>query len=640
MPVLKVQCSDGEIYRLSLPASPDFDRVAELVAAARPELEGTLRAGGRGSTASCLKYADEEGDLCTLAPSTFSDFLEVQGGPQAAVLKLKLILPADAVGADGASCAASNINANAEEDIGCAEAAAAAAAAVAAASAAGEMPPPPGLEEDAGECPWAAGWRQEGCGGGPKKLLFILRALRDTGILTPQMFASLAVQWLPMITQRVGRKVDKINHVARDGLEGGARRAFEVLKEQAAGIPQLERFAQDIGDALSAEPGQCRLGETLHQMLKEIRTLSFEVQTSFAERLATHLLPLLDELSLPWHKSGSWTSPPSATAGAGTGQQFHHGVVCDGCGVQPIAGPRFKCAGCPDYDLCGNCYPRKLELHPKCAGAHRDFHCMLLPNEWGKGKGKGGKGWGGKGAKCGPFAAMMAAHFGGRWPFAQSTPAPAAAAATEGSEGAQQPQQAPECTAVPSIPILQGLFQHFQQQGQQGQQWRQQQQNAGECGRQQQASCGPEGDWEQDWSKDWCKDWGKGCGKGWGKDWGKGWWCPPPPFPVPPFMAPFAPFFPPAAATSLSPYSPCAPCAPAFVPTPDVAAAGAAPAAVPPVEEQAEEGQAADVRADGELERNLAILRELRFTNDEMNRELLLANSNDVHKVARILYGD
>lgn len=30
-------------------------------------------------------------------------------------------------------------------------------------------------------------------------------------------------------------------------------------------------------------------------------------------------------------------------------------VQCDGCGANPIVGPRYKCRNCPNYDLCRKC---------------------------------------------------------------------------------------------------------------------------------------------------------------------------------------------------------------------------------------------------------------------------------------------
>jgi len=34
---------------------------------------------------------------------------------------------------------------------------------------------------------------------------------------------------------------------------------------------------------------------------------------------------------------------------------IHYNVVCDGCGMNPIQGTRYKCTVCHNYDLCGNC---------------------------------------------------------------------------------------------------------------------------------------------------------------------------------------------------------------------------------------------------------------------------------------------
>ena len=34
----------------------------------------------------------------------------------------------------------------------------------------------------------------------------------------------------------------------------------------------------------------------------------------------------------------------------------HDGTMCDTCRQQPIYGIRWKCAECPNYDLCSVCY--------------------------------------------------------------------------------------------------------------------------------------------------------------------------------------------------------------------------------------------------------------------------------------------
>jgi len=45
------------------------------------------------------------------------------------------------------------------------------------------------------------------------------------------------------------------------------------------------------------------------------------------------------------------------------GPVIHEGVTCDGCGVIPIVGTRFKCSVCHDYDLCEKCEVKGGEVH-------------------------------------------------------------------------------------------------------------------------------------------------------------------------------------------------------------------------------------------------------------------------------------
>jgi len=41
----------------------------------------------------------------------------------------------------------------------------------------------------------------------------------------------------------------------------------------------------------------------------------------------------------------------------------HHGVRCDGCGVRPLRGIRYKCNVCPNFDFCEKC--KVSAAHPK-----------------------------------------------------------------------------------------------------------------------------------------------------------------------------------------------------------------------------------------------------------------------------------
>lgn len=248
-----------------------------------------------------LKYLDEEGDLCTLTPDTFEDFMNLQGKEKVLRLTLVAAVPAER--------------------------------------------------------------RQEDRSGGLKMLVMALHMLQSGGLLTPQMFASLAVQWLPLLTQRVARKVDKINHTARHGLDQAMRGMLERIQREVEGTVGLQHCGPAMKEALK---GGGRLGESILDMLKALRCLSFEVQASFCETLASTVLPYLENL----------TGKCCETWCQG---QDHLGCCCAGCGATPIVGPRFSCASCPGFNLCGNCYPQKNRLHKGCLSG--EFQCIIFPQK-------------------------------------------------------------------------------------------------------------------------------------------------------------------------------------------------------------------------------------------------------------------
>ncbi|KAF8916026.1 hypothetical protein CPB85DRAFT_1291160 [Mucidula mucida] len=45
--------------------------------------------------------------------------------------------------------------------------------------------------------------------------------------------------------------------------------------------------------------------------------------------------------------------------------QIHLGIACDGCGQDPIRGMRYNCKSCTDYDLCGVCRYNQPPGHSK-----------------------------------------------------------------------------------------------------------------------------------------------------------------------------------------------------------------------------------------------------------------------------------
>jgi len=145
------------------------------------------------------------------------------------------------------------------------------------------------------------------------------------------------------------------------------------------------------------------LGESLLGLLKSAAALSFEAKVRLVEALRDQLLPVLEDLASELGiEHGEWEGMQ------GFPSPVHVGVTCDGCGMTPLVGPRFRSTTLLDYDLCGNCYSKKQELH-SVDGNSQEFKCILKGK--GKGKGKGKALWHflkgtGKGSS----------GFGGLWP--------------------------------------------------------------------------------------------------------------------------------------------------------------------------------------------------------------------------------
>ncbi|KAA8540765.1 hypothetical protein F0562_024316 [Nyssa sinensis] len=69
-------------------------------------------------------------------------------------------------------------------------------------------------------------------------------------------------------------------------------------------------------------------------------------------------VPLASDSALPNTQFGSLACPFKRSYNHSDGMDgiFHKGIRCDGCGVHPISGPRFKSKVKEDYDLCSICF--------------------------------------------------------------------------------------------------------------------------------------------------------------------------------------------------------------------------------------------------------------------------------------------
>ena len=44
-------------------------------------------------------------------------------------------------------------------------------------------------------------------------------------------------------------------------------------------------------------------------------------------------------------------------------KEVHFGFICDGCGMKPIVGKRYKCKGCHNFDYCEQCFEKNKNIH-------------------------------------------------------------------------------------------------------------------------------------------------------------------------------------------------------------------------------------------------------------------------------------
>merc|ERR1711920_539804 len=107
---------------------------------------------------------------------------------------------------------------------------------------------------------WAGGWGKRhgwgggrckgkgfegGYGGGPKRLIVVLKMMRENQCLSTDAVAALVLQWLPMITQRAVRKMDKLSKVG-PGIVSKISPAITVLAKSVQGVDGLQQFSDRL----------------------------------------------------------------------------------------------------------------------------------------------------------------------------------------------------------------------------------------------------------------------------------------------------------------------------------------------------------------------------------------------------------
>mmetsp|Transcript_131698 Transcript_131698/g.239473 ORF Transcript_131698/g.239473 Transcript_131698/m.239473 type:complete len:585 (-) Transcript_131698:150-1904(-) len=196
----------------------------------------------------------------------------------------------------------------------------------------------------------------------------------------------LFVHFAPILAQQLSSHQEDIDrHVA--GKKEVLLPAVQALRESIEPFPVFRETQIALDKILQGDNMQ-GLGAALVSFLLTFCQLSQDEQRDVSS------VVVCNDVKKIWRMIPALFSNYSPNPN-GAEPPVHPLIQCDGCGLAPIVGPRFKCMSCPDYDLCGACYVRKDEMHP---GQHV-FECLAetskLPCKgWGKGwwwkaKGKG-----------------------------------------------------------------------------------------------------------------------------------------------------------------------------------------------------------------------------------------------------------
>jgi len=351
-----------------------------------------------------LKYYDDDGDLCTLTSPTFPDFAELNAGR--AVAKVE-VLPhmATSSGAtavrSGAPAASTQNSALEDVEMGTA----------------GQQPPPqpqPRSEQDGCHGPRWPHWHQRHHGHKghhahhehwrwqhrPEHAFGLgLFGLLGGGLpglvsgLVPSgdALANLLLPWAPMLLAHVSGNEAEIDRYV-SGRRDIVLPLIQALRDGLEPFPQFREPHSALQGILGQADSLNGFAAALGNLLRVFCELPAEQQREVAP-------VILDGLSEKLRQAVPLLMQQT------TGDGAHPGVECDGCGMSPIVGPRFKCVACPDFDLCDGCHGRRQQLH------HADHEFREAPQaaspshpcgrSWWqamfKGKGKGkckGKGFG------------------------------------------------------------------------------------------------------------------------------------------------------------------------------------------------------------------------------------------------------
>jgi len=311
-----------------------------------------------------LKYLDEEGDLCVLVAQTYKDFENINKGKPTVKLE---VISREPAAVDPTQ----------------------------------ESPMETGMHDQpcshTGPRPMGSGMHDQPCPFiglcSPLFMSSLSQRLFSSSVGGPgDMLAGGLVDFVPTLLQHLSLS-SRQNELERLGAQW-PEMSFKILRALRDAIdlfPQL-RLGQEAVDMLLKSGSFAGLGAAIESLLHAFTKLPLEEQHTICSVALGHVGKLVEEIGGSWWNcmegKDSGQCSENVTQMNTTCPEVHPRVTCDGCGVSPLIGTRYKCAECPDYDLCATCYNNRSTIHPD----HNFSSRLALKGKcWGKGWGKGFK---------------------------------------------------------------------------------------------------------------------------------------------------------------------------------------------------------------------------------------------------------
>jgi hypothetical protein len=152
-------------------------------------------------------------------------------------------------------------------------------------------------------------------------------------------------------------------------------RLMKVLKKLSRpGLPEpkrekLQNKLKRLQDKLTPEQKE-KIEKKKEKMLEHRAEKEAKKKAKLRDMVTDVLyeqLPVIASLTKEFVQEGSVSKPQGNSQdqqSQSTTKPYHGRVSCDGCGVHPIVGTRYKCSVCPDFDFCETCEATRDHSHP------------------------------------------------------------------------------------------------------------------------------------------------------------------------------------------------------------------------------------------------------------------------------------